>query len=282
VEAALQRVLPNGAESDRLHQAMRYAVLGGGKRIRAVLVYATGELLGAPMAALHAPACAVECIHAYSLVHDDLPAMDDDDLRRGRPACHRAYDEATAILVGDGLQALAFHLLAADTQPPLAAGVRLQMIEVLAAAAGSHGMVGGQALDLEAVGRRLRPPQLDRIHRCKTGALIRASVHLGALVAGHDSGATLQHLLTYAECIGLAFQLRDDILDVEGDTDTLGKPQGSDRAQRKATYPELLGLDGSKRVLTELQQQALDNLQTLPGDASTLRALAAYVIERSH
>jgi geranylgeranyl pyrophosphate synthase len=240
---------------------MRYAVLGGGKRVRPVLVFAAGAAVGAADARLDAPACAVELIHAYSLVHDDLPAMDDDDLRRGRPSCHRAFDEATAILTGDALQTLAFQILAQATEPD--AAVRLRMIATLALASGSRGMAGGQAIDLAAVGRELDMVQLEDMHIHKTGALIRASVLLGALCTDEFDEPRLERLDRYAKCIGLAFQIQDDILDVVGDTALLGKTAGADTARDKPTYPGCRagspsgGIEGPRRrvAATTLQRR---------------------------
>ncbi len=282
-ETALDRWLPApDQQPDRLHQAMRYAVLNGGKRIRPVLVYATGQALGAPLAQLDGPACALELIHAYSLVHDDLPAMDDDDLRRGIPTCHKAFDEATAILVGDALQALAFQILAED--PDIrdyhGARTRLKMIATLARASGSQGMVGGQAIDLAAVGQQLDQAQLENMHHHKTGALIRASVQLGAHAAGCQDEQLLARLTDYARCIGLAFQVRDDILDIEGDTAVIGKTQGADMARNKPTYPALLGLDGAKAIAGQLHQQAMSCLEGLDEKADTLRQISAYIVQR--
>lgn len=255
---------------------MRYAALGPGKRVRPFLVYAAGELVGAEASTLDAPACALELIHAYSLVHDDLPAMDDDDLRRGRPTCHRAYDEATAILVGDALQTRAFELLA--EAPGLAAETRLRMITTLAHAAGHAGMVGGQALDLAAVGQQRSLAELEQMHRLKTGALIEASVVLGAL-AGQADRATLDALGRYARAIGLAFQVRDDILDVTADSQTLGKTQGKDAAADKPTYVSLLGLASAQTLAVELCEEALAALDPLPR-SELLRDLARYIVER--
>lgn len=278
-ETALARRLPAATiVPAHLHEAMRYAVLGGGKRIRPVFVYATGVALGAQLEALDAPACAIELIHGYSLVHDDLPAMDDDDLRRGRPTVHKAFDEATAILAGDALQALAFEVLAKHDST-IAAPARLAMISVLAAASGSQGMAGGQAIDLAAVGRPLSLTELEAMHGYKTGALIRASVAMAALAAGADDSVR-GRLDCYARCVGLAFQVRDDILDIEGDTAVLGKPQGSDIAKHKPTYPALLGMTGAKRVARELHAEAVASLAPLGGDAGMLRHLADYVVDR--
>ncbi len=265
-----------------LHQAMRYAVLGGGKRIRPVLVYATGAAVGAALDALDAPACAVECIHAYSLIHDDLPAMDNDDLRHGRPTCHKAFGEALAILAGDALQALAFQVLSQDSAMVADPAIRMKMLGLLAQAAGSRGMVGGQAIDLAAVGRELSLAELENMHIHKTGALIRASVLLGALSQPVIEPAVLDRLDRYAKCIGLAFQIRDDILDVVGDTATLGKPQGSDRVLDKPTYPALLGLEGAREHARALYEQALTSLEPLGPETDPLRWIAAYIVERAY
>lgn len=260
---------------------MRYATLNGGKRLRAGLVYATGTALGATEAVLDVPACALELIHAYSLVHDDLPAMDDDDLRRGRPTVHKAFDDATAILAGDALQTLAFELLARDPSLDIPAPRRLAMLARLAAASGSIGMAGGQAIDLAAVGRSLTLDALQDMHTRKTGALIRAAVVLGALAADADS-ETLARLDDYARHIGLSFQIVDDILDIEGDTATLGKPQGSDRDRQKPTYPALLGLDRARQLAHEHHAAALVTLGSLGDNARILREIADFVIRRTH
>jgi farnesyl diphosphate synthase len=262
-----------------LHEAMRYAVLEGGKRIRPTLVYAGGMATGAAQAGLDAPACAVELIHAYSLVHDDLPAMDDDDLRRGKPSCHRAFGEATAILAGDALQALAFQVLAQDDQQCDAAA-RLDMIRRLALASGSRGMAGGQAIDLAATGQQLNIAELEDMHIHKTGALIRASVVLGALCGNNLDSAQLGRLDHYAKCIGLAFQIRDDILDVEGETETLGKHTGMDLHREKSTYPALIGLDAARQRARELHEDALDSLAGFDENADPLRWISAYIIDR--
>ena len=259
---------------------MRYAVLGGGKRLRPVLVYAIGQALGAPLEALDASAVAVEVIHAYSLVHDDLPAMDDDDLRRGRPTCHVAFGEAMAILAGDALQALAFEILAADAAAHREPRIHVEMLRTLGAACGAHGMAGGQALDLAAVGQHLTPTELERMHVHKTGALIRASVRLGALAAGCDDVGILGALDRYGHCIGLAFQIRDDILDVEGHSATLGKTAGKDAANAKPTYPAILGMEASRVQLSQLTDTAISALAPLGKRAQELIALARYVAER--
>ena len=284
VNTALERWLPQpaGPES-RLQQAMRYSVVGGGgKRVRPMLVYASGQAMQVPQQQLDGVACAVEIIHAYSLIHDDLPAMDNDDLRRGRPTCHIAFDEATAILAGDALQALAFEILAADPQLNCAASTRLAMIRQLAEASGSLGMAGGQAIDLAAVGKSLTLAELENMHRLKTGALIRASVLLGAMCSPQADIAKLAQLDIYACCVGLAFQIHDDVLDVVADTATLGKPQGSDQLQNKPTYPALLGLDGARKLAQQQHQQALAALEGFDSRADTLRRLSAYIVEREH
>jgi geranylgeranyl diphosphate synthase type II len=251
--------------------------MGGGKRVRPLLVYAACEALGGDPARADQAACAVELIHAYSLVHDDLPAMDDDDLRRGRPTTHKAYDEACAILAGDGLQTLAFETLLAAPQD---AAVRLEMVAVLARASGPAGMVGGQAIDLESVGRRIDQPALETMHLHKTGALIAASVQLGALASEAASPADQAALARYAQAIGLAFQVWDDVLDIESDTQTLGKRQGADLARDKPTYPALLGLESAKAYALELRDTALAAVDHLGERAAPLRALARYIVER--
>ncbi|MBL8251434.1 MAG: (2E,6E)-farnesyl diphosphate synthase [Candidatus Competibacter sp.] len=265
-----------------LHQAMRYAVLSGGKRVRPVLVYAAGTAVGAALEALDGPACAVEFIHAYSLIHDDLPAMDDDDLRHGRPTCHKAFGEALAILAGDALQALAFQVLAQDTDMIRDPAVRLRMQGLLAQAAGSRGMAGGQAIDLAATGQTLTLAELENMHIHKTGALIRASVLLGALSGAEAAPERVDGLDRYAKCVGLAFQIRDDILDVIGDTATLGKTAGADRALDKPTYPALLGLDGAREHARALYREALASLEPLGEAAESLRWIAHYVVERPY
>jgi farnesyl diphosphate synthase len=281
IEQALEHWLPAAKITPaRLHDAMRYTVLGGGKRVRPALVYMTGEALGVPLEKLDGPACALELIHVYSLVHDDLPAMDDDDLRRGKPTVHIAYDEATAVLVGDALQSLAFYILAHDPAMVADAALRLQMIETLACASGSRGMAGGQAIDLGAVGRELTLAELEDMHIHKTGALIRASVRLGALSQPNLDPQLLESLDHYAKCIGLAFQIQDDILDVEGDTTTLGKTQGADQARNKPTYPALLGMEEAKAMAAALQSEAVGSLRILNDRGDTLRALAEYIIAR--
>ena len=259
---------------------MRHATLDGGKRMRPLLVYATGTAFGAGVAVLDAPAAAVELIHAYSLAHDDLPAMDDDSLRRGKPTVHVAFDEATAILAGDALQSLAFELIA---DAPLPGDTRVAMLRELAVAAGARGMCGGQALDIDATGNgtALAIDALQRLHALKTGALLRASVRLGALAAAVDT-TTLQRLDVFADALGLAFQIRDDLLDVEGDSATLGKTAGKDLAQAKATFPALLGMDASRARLHELATTMRDALAPFAARAWLLDALAWQVVERNH
>jgi geranylgeranyl diphosphate synthase type II len=267
-------------ELERLYAAMRYSVFNGGKRIRPLLVYAACAALGGRAEHADGAACAVELIHAYSLVHDDLPAMDDDDLRRGLPTTHIAFDHATAILAGDGLQTLAFEVLTDEQLNPQSAETRLRMIRTLARAAGSAGMVGGQAIDLGSVGHKLDQTALELMHRHKTGALIEASVSLGAFASGNADSTALAALAAYAQAIGLAFQVQDDILDVESDTATLGKRQGADIARDKPTYPALLGLDTAKAYALALRDQALSALQAFDASAEPLRALARFIVER--
>lgn len=279
VEQQLAQHLPSpDAEPRRLHEAMRYAALGGGKRMRPMLVYAAGTLTGASEALLDAPAAAVELVHAYSLVHDDLPAMDDDAMRRGRPTVHVAFDEATAILAGDALQTRAFELLACADAP---AQLRIDWVATLADAGGVAGMCGGQALDVDATGHAQSLDALRRMHALKTGALIRASVRMGALSGGADAG-TLQRLDGFAAALGLAFQVRDDILDVEASSEQLGKTAGKDAAQAKSTYPALLGMDGAKAVLAELATTMQTQLADDGEAAAPLRALAAMTVARDH
>ena len=283
VERALEMRLPESSHHpQKLHEAMRYTALGGGKRTRPLLTYCTGKALQVAPEALDGPACAVEFIHVYSLIHDDLPAMDDDDLRRGKPTCHVAYDEATAILTGDALQALAFQVLANDPTIVAPAEKRLQMINTLAKASGSKGMVGGQAIDLDSVGKTLNLPELENMHIHKTGALIRASVQLATLSAPELAPNIADKLDHYAKCIGLSFQVKDDILDEEGDTETLGKTQGKDQDNDKPTYPALLGLDGAKQKAQELHEQAVDSLSVFGSEADFLRDLSLYIIQRDH
>ncbi|MGE7138411.1 (2E,6E)-farnesyl diphosphate synthase [Luteibacter sp. NPDC031894] len=279
---ALARVLPGeDLPPSDLHRAMRYAVLSGGKRLRPLFVYAAGHALGCDGAVLDAPACAVEIIHAYSLVHDDLPAMDDDALRRGRPTCHIVFGEAMAILAGDALQALAFEILATasgddDVQRQIA------MLRALGAACGAEGMAGGQAFDLAGVGRKLSLEELERMHAYKTGALIRASIRLGALAAGCGDAGMLERLDRYGHAVGLAFQVRDDILDVEGESAVIGKTAGKDAAADKPTFPSILGLEASRARLANLVDEALQAIAPLGDRGEWLAELARYSARRGH
>ncbi|HZR01703.1 MAG TPA: farnesyl diphosphate synthase [Burkholderiales bacterium] len=279
VEGVLDRLLPPEQLSPaQLHQAMRYAVLGGGKRVRPLLAFAAGEIAGAEAAAVEPVAAAVEFIHAYSLVHDDLPCMDNDSLRRGRPTCHVAFDEATALLVGDALQSLAFQVLCEqeDVEP----GRRVEMVSILARAVGSRGMAGGQALDLASTGQELSLPELENMHIHKTGELIRAAVLLGARVSGmlaETSAARLDHA---AKCAGLAFQVVDDVLDAESDTQTLGKTAGKDARQDKPTYVSVLGPVQAKRFAVELRDEAWRALEMFDDKALRMRQLIDFIVLR--
>jgi geranylgeranyl pyrophosphate synthase len=282
IEDVLSNAFPsanNGNTSHRLIEAMRYSTLGGGKRLRALLVYATGEAMGLDLNSLDPAAAAVEMIHAYSLVHDDMPIMDDDDLRRGRPTCHKVYDDATALLVGDALQSLAFETLCSNVLTPLQ---QSQMIKTLACQSGVMGMAGGQAIDLESVGKAIDLTTLQSMHELKTGALIRASVKLGALANPQVDDKALSNLDHYAHAIGLAFQVQDDVLDVVADTATLGKTQGADMSLNKPTYPALLGLDSAKKKALDLIDDAMMELNKLPFDTHILAALAQFVVQRGH
>ena len=281
IEAVLEHELKRESPSDELQEAMHYACLGGGKRIRPVLVYGANLALGGDLSNADAAAAAVELMHSYSLVHDDLPAMDDDDLRRGKASVHKAYSEATAILVGDALQSLAFTMLSRST-PKLAAYAQLQQVQELARAVGNDGMVAGQALDFAATGVETSLDDLQTLHGLKTGALIRASVTLGALSVDNCDTERLQQLQSFADCIGLVFQVRDDILDVTSDTEQLGKPQGSDQLNGKATYVSLLGLERAQSKASELAEGALQALQELSPEADMLRDLAHYIVARNH
>ncbi len=283
VESTLDHWIPKESiQPSKLHHAMRYSVLSGGKRVRPFFVYASGHALNIDLGLLDGPAAAVELIHAYSLIHDDLPAMDDDDLRRGQPTCHNKFDEATAILAGDAIQSLAFQILSKDKTMLDDPMRRCQMIENLAIAIGSRGMAGGQAMDLAAEGLTLSLAELEELHIHKTGALIRASIQLAMLSAPNHNPEQLKQLDRYAKYIGLAFQVKDDILDIEADTETLGKPQGSDQKLGKSTYPSLLGMPDAKRMARELLGQALDCLTDFADSADPLRWMAHYVVERNH
>lgn len=265
-----------------LIEAMRYGLLLGGKRARPFLVYITGQMLGCDIKYLDTPASAVECIHAYSLIHDDLPAMDDDELRRGQPTCHVKFDEATAILTGDALQTLAFTILADGELSPNAEINRIKMVKVLADASGANGMCMGQALDLAAENKAVSLQELEEIHRNKTGALMKSAIRLGALAAGEKGLEVMPLLDKYADAVGLAFQVQDDILDIISDTETLGKPQGSDQELNKSTYPALLGLDGAINKAHTLLNEALQALEAIPYNTELLEEFARYVIERKN
>ncbi len=278
METVLDRHLPPASlPPTRLHEAMRYASMGGGKRVRALLVFAAGELFDAPRDALERAAAAVEMIHAYSLVHDDMPCMDDDDLRRGKPTVHKQYDEATALLVGDALQSQAFDVLSGGE---LAAPRKLAMLALLARASGSAGMCGGQAIDLDSVGVALSLAELEQMHRLKTGALLRASVMLGGVAGKALTPAEEAALDAYARAIGLAFQVVDDILDVTADSATLGKTAGKDAANDKPTYVSILGLDASVALAESLRQDAHRALLPFADGARRLRELADLVVQR--
>jgi geranylgeranyl pyrophosphate synthase len=281
IERVLARALEiDGAATPRLLEGMRYSTLAGGKRVRPVLAYATGEALGASLETLDAAAAAVELIHVYSLVHDDLPAMDNDDLRRGRATCHRAFDEATAILVGDALQARAFEVLA-HAPEDIPAHARLEMLKVLADAIGTRGMAGGQAIDLEAVRQSLDEAALERMHRQKTGALIRASVLLGAISAGCQDAPERAALAEFGAEIGLAFQIQDDILDVEGSTTTLGKRAGADADRVKPTYPSVLGLDAARAQAIRRRDRAIAALSPFGPRFAHLAEFAGFLVSRA-
>lgn len=281
MEQVLDSLLPASDIAPlRLHEAMRYAVLGGGKRVRALLAHAAGEFCGARQETVETAATAVELIHAYSLVHDDMPCMDDDDLRRGKPSCHKQYDDATALLVGDALQTLAFQLLSVPGLHSDAAR-QLEMVQLLALASGSRGMAGGQAIDLESVGKTLSQTELEHMHIHKTGALIRAAALLGAHSSESPEPARIQAVDSYAQFIGLAFQVVDDILDTEADTATLGKTAGKDADANKPTYVTILGLKRAKDLAAELHANALNALKSYGPEAERLTQLAHYITQRS-
>lgn len=277
IEHVLEEVIPSGAITpETLHNAMRYSALNGGKRVRALLCYAAAELSGIEPRTADAAAAAIELIHAYSLVHDDLPCMDDDDLRRGKPSCHKQYDEATALLVGDALQSLAFAVLSSPL-PNLDADQQLAMVNILAKASGSLGMAGGQAIDLCAVGKTLNKTELEDMHQRKTGALIQAAIALGA--GGNQS--LLPHLERYAQAIGLAFQVIDDILDAQADSSILGKTAGKDAFSNKPTYVTILGLETAQKLAEELHQSAIDAISPFGSEALRLRELADFIAQRN-
>jgi farnesyl diphosphate synthase len=284
MERALAARLPQSDQVPaRLHEAMRYSVLGGGKRIRPALLFATARTLSLSEDEVEAAACAIELVHVYSLVHDDLPAMDNDDLRRGRPTCHKAYDEATALLVGDALQSLAFELLARDPKLPASPAIRLRLIDMLAQAIGTFGMAGGQAIDLAVQGTRLDIAQVEDMHARKTGAVIRASVLMAAACAVPPLDADLDVALTrFASAVGLAFQIQDDVLDVTGDASTLGKATGADSERAKPTHPAIIGLPASQQRVRLLHSQAINALAPFGDRAESLRALAHWLLSRQY
>jgi geranylgeranyl pyrophosphate synthase len=283
MESALAARLPGpDVVPSRLHEAMRYSVLGGGKRIRPALVFAAARAVGRNEEEVEGAACAVELIHVYSLVHDDLPAMDDDDLRRGRPTVHKAYDEATGVLVGDALQTLAFHVLSRDPALPASPATRLKLVELLADASGSFGMAGGQAIDLEAQGRQLNLAQVEEMHSRKTGALIRVSVMMAAACASSLDTRVHEALAGFAAPIGLAFQIQDDLLDVLGDVTTLGKATGADSERSKPTHPAIIGIEASQERVRLLHDQALQALSPLGARADLLRSLADWLLARHY
>lgn len=281
INGFLHAKLPSLSEQpSRLHEAMHYAVLNGGKRIRPILVYATGEMLGVDLQLLDAPACSVELIHAYSLVHDDLPAMDNDKIRRGKPTCHIAFDEATALLVGDALQTLAFQVLS-EENILLSPQSQLSMVSCLSRAAGSLGMAGGQAMDLRATGCEITELELKQIHALKTGALILTCVQLGALL-GNVNSQEHSILSNFASHIGLCFQIQDDILNAEGSVDRTGKGIGTDASNQKATFATLSCIGNPHKALEYHYNQAIDNLSALGNKTSLLKAIADYIIYRDH
>ena len=283
VEQQLERWLPDPSiEPSILHEAMRYSVLGGGKRIRPMLVYATGQSLDIDLDCLDGPAVAIELVHCYSLVHDDLPAMDDDDLRRGRPTTHRQYDESTAILVGDALQMMAFEVLTSDPAMISNSAAQLDIVNILAYACGSRGMTGGQAIDLASEGQTLTEAQLETLHSYKTGYLILASILMACASKPELADETRQRLDRFGRSIGLAFQIRDDLLDVEGSTEKIGKIQGADEALKKATYPALLGIERAKERVQELYNEAMECLSPLGDAAEPLRTLTDMIVNRDH
>ena len=281
VDAQLERILPPASgPAERLFAAMRYSVFNGGKRLRPALCFAAADAIGNSNTNTAKVAAAVEMIHAYSLIHDDLPAMDNDDLRRGKPTCHIQFDEATAILAGDALQSLAFQQLTELTN--MASDSLVELMSILASYSGCSGMAAGQAIDLAATGQTLNIDQLDTMHRHKTGALIEASLLMGAITAGGASQAQLSALRDFAHAIGLAFQVQDDILDVESSTEQLGKQQGSDAANNKSTYTSLLGLEQARNQAASLYQQSIDSLEVFADRAEPLRQLASFIVNRAY
>jgi len=281
IEQVLDGCLPDPRlPPQRLHEAMRYSALGGGKRIRPVLVYATGEALRVSPELLDAPAAAIELMHAFSLVHDDLPAMDDDDLRRGRPTTHKAFDEATAILAADALQPLAFEVLSGSTALSKMPAAQLKIINALAKACGSNGMTGGQSIDLASEQQALDVAELEHMYRLKTGKLLWISVMAAAYCDPDSNTEQLHSLERFIDALGLAFQIRDDILDIEGSSDVIGKPQGSDIERDKATWPALFGIEQAKARTNELLNTALDSISHLGPEADTLRWIARFIVQR--
>jgi geranylgeranyl pyrophosphate synthase len=282
MESALARCLPGPDEVPaRLHEAMRYSVLGGGKRIRPALLFAAARAVGLSEDEVEAAACAIELVHVYSLVHDDMPAMDDDDLRRGRPTCHKAYDEATALLVGDGLQSLAFQLLASDPKLPASPAIRVRLIDLLARAIGTFGMAGGQAIDLAVQGTRLDIAEVEHMHALKTGAVISASVLMAAECAPPEPDLYAA-LARFASAVGLAFQIQDDLLDVTGDVSTLGKATGADSERAKPTHPAIIGIEASQRRMRLLHDEAIAVLAPFGARADALRSLAHWLLSRQY
>lgn len=269
-------------QAPKLKEAMTYALLGGGKRVRPLITKLVGQMLDANESDLLICGLAIEAIHTFSLVHDDLPAMDDDDLRRGKATCHKAFDEATAILVGDALQAMAFELLSQSTFSQSAKARQLDMIRVLSSATGYQGLCAGQSIDIEATGKQINLSQLETLHQFKTGKLIQAAVQLGYYCANLQDEKTIELLDTYSQNIGLAFQVIDDILDVTSDTNTLGKPQGSDEALGKSTYPTLLGIQGAKDFADQLAKNALQALDALPYNTQLLNDFTHFVLDRNY
>jgi farnesyl diphosphate synthase len=285
-QSAVEQLLVNNLPSERelphtLHQAMRYAVLGGGKRIRTLFTYASAELCQAPVGYADAPAMAIELIHAFSLVHDDMPCMDDDDLRRGKPSTHKQYDDATALLTGDALQSLAFELIA-DSKCPLSESQKVKILHLLSVATGSRGMAGGQSIDLESTGITLNHENLEKMHAYKTGALIHAAAIMGVICAPNYTHAQYEAIDVYSKKLGLAFQVVDDILDAEADTETLGKTAGKDAENNKSTYVTLLGLAQAKHLAAELHQQAVNAIASFDERANPLRGLANLVVQRGY
>ena len=281
-DALAARLPPSDRVPARLHEAMRYSVLGGGKRIRPALLFATARALGLSEDQVEAAACAIELVHVYSLVHDDLPAMDNDDLRRGRPTCHRAYDEATALLVGDALQPLAFQLLACDPKLPASPAIRLRLIDMLAHAIGTFGMAGGQAIDLAVKGMQLDIGQVEDMHARKTGAVIRASVLMAAECALPKEEGLYDALARFATTVGLAFQIQDDLLDVMGDASMLGKATGADSERAKPTHPAVIGIPASQQRVRLLHSQAINALAPFGDRAESLRSLAHWLLSRQY